>query len=108
MFKKITVLFLCASFVFSSCAVQQFNVNTDHASSGYEVFGENTSSKQVAKRGEFFIIGINLTKHDTREMANEINANSYTVETKNNFVSFLVSMFTGGLIGYKSLKVIKR
>ena len=108
MFKKITVLFLCVSFVFSSCAVQQFNVNTDHVSSNYEVFGESTSSKQVVKRGELFIFGINLTKHDTREMASQMNANSYTVETKNNFLSYVIPIFTGGILGYKSLKVIKR
>jgi hypothetical protein len=41
-------------------------------------------------------------------MAKTIDATSYTIESKNNFLSFVIPAVTFGLVGYKNIKVIKR
>ena len=107
--KKLLAIGLSTLFL-TSCGVQQFNVNTDyrHTKDVWTVFGENTRNKPVAKGGDFFIIGINVTNTNTRLMAQQLQADSYTVETKVNSLSVVLSGITSGVVGYKRIKVIKR
>lgn len=98
-----------------SCGVQQFSVNTkvepfDH---GGRVFGEKTKElkkgEDYTQSGTLFFLGINvLSDHTTEDLAKKINAEHYTIETKSNFLSFIAFTFTGGLVDYQVVKVIKR
>ncbi len=111
--RKITLLFgttVALSAMLSSCAVQQISVNSEVQpfQNGGKVFGEKTKGKTINKSGDLFILGINVMNCNTQKMAKEIDANHYTVETKQNIVSYAISMFTNGLIDYKVVKVIKR
>jgi len=111
--RKLTYLFavtLALSAMLSSCSVQQFSVNSEIQpfQNGGQVFGEKTKGKTINKSGELFILGINIINCNTQEMAKEIDANHYTIETKQNIVSYATSVFSGGLIDYKAVKVIKR
>ena len=113
--KKIVLLGAIALTLLNSCAVQQFQVNTQTKDfeNGGRVFGEKTSklekNKDYTKSGTLFILGVNaMSDETTLEMAKKINAENYTIETKNNFLSILVAGFTSNLIQYKVVKVIKR
>jgi len=113
--KKVVLVGAVALTLLNSCAVQQFQVNTQTKDfeNGGRVFGEKTSkfekNKDYAKSGTMFILGINaMSDATTLEMAKKINADKYTIETKNNFLSLLVAGFTSNLVQYKVVKVIKR
>ncbi len=113
--KKILFLSLVTVSLLNSCAVQQFHVNseTKDFENGGRVFGEKTSNltkeKDYIKAGTMFFIGINaMNDAKVKDMAKKINADKYTIETKNNFLSLLVNGFTSGLVQYKVVKVIKR
>lgn len=113
--KKVVLVGVVALTLLNSCAVQQFHVNSEvkDFENGGRVFGEKTShltkEKDYAKAGTMFIIGINsMNDAKVKEMAKKINADKYTIETKNNFLSLLVNGFTSGLVQYKVVKVIKR
>ncbi|MGF1924646.1 MAG: hypothetical protein ACQUHE_10745, partial [Bacteroidia bacterium] len=102
------------AFLVSSCSVQQFAVNTDVKpfQNGGRVWGERvkkggeTPWKLTYKKdSDFHIVGINLKQADAKKMADEMNAVSYTIETKSNIV---VEILTFGLADYKIVKVIKR
>jgi hypothetical protein len=103
---------VAVSLTFYSCGVQHFNVNTNDSGKGWAVFGENTKGKVLgkdyAKGGDFFIIGINISHTDTKALAEQLNTTAYTIETKANFLSILLSGVTAGIVGYKVVKVIKR
>ena len=105
--KKSILLITVMAIFMMSCQVQKFNVNTNHVNNGF-VFGEKTKDKVVAKAGDVFVIGINVTQTDTEAMAKQINADAYTIETKYNLLSYLVTGVTFGLVQYKRVKVIKR
>jgi hypothetical protein len=110
--KKIHFYLLGAAFVlFQSCSVQQFHVNSmfQDFQDGGRLFGENTQGKVCAKKGTFFIVGINaFGRADPRLMARTINADKYTIETKNNLLSLVLAGLTYGVVTYKRVKVIKR
>ena len=107
--KKIIATLIVTLFL-SSCGVQQFQVNSNFKSfsEGGRVFGEKTSGKEYNKELEWFIIGINISHVNSADMAKEINANSYTVETKRTFWSNLLWSVSYGIVTYKKVKVIKR
>ncbi len=108
-------LIIATFLMLASCGVQQFSVNTkvEPFENGGRVFGEKTITLKrgvdYVKSGTMFVLGINiLSDYDTDEMAQRINAEHYTIETKSNFLSVLVYTFTGGIVNYKVVKVIKR
>lgn len=113
--KKIKISLLAATgFLVSSCSVQQFAVNTDVKpfENGGKVWGERVEKrgenpwKLTYKRdSEFHLFGINLKQSDVKKMAQELNTDSYTIETKSNII---VEVITFGLADYKIVKVIKR
>jgi hypothetical protein len=98
------------SLLISSCGVQQYAVNTEVQpfQNGGKVFGEKTNGKTIKKSGDLFVLGINVINCNTLQMAKEIDAKNYTIETKSNFLSLVLLGITGGLIDYKVVKVIKR
>lgn len=100
----IAILAMCLA----SCSVQHFNVNTSDSGTGWKAFGEKTRGKEIAKGGDFFLIGISISQTDTKYLAEKIKASSYTIETKFNFLGWLVNYASFGLIDYKVVKVIKR
>lgn len=104
------VLLLFLTIATASCGVQQFafNTNVGEFENGGEVFGEKTRGKKVKKGGDWFVFGINVSSCDTKQMAESMSATSYTVETKSNILSFALWLFTGSVIDYKVVKVIKR
>ena len=110
--KKIKILtsVIAISILITSCSVQQFAVNTEVQpfQNGGTIFGEKTRGKIIKKSGDFFVIGINVMNCNTAQMAKEIDAKSYTVETKSNLLSLVLLGLTGGIIDYKTVKVIKR
>lgn len=104
---KKTFAGIAFTLVFASCSVQQFGVNTtvQPFDSGGKVFGEQTKGKKFIKGGDLHVFGLNVKSSDTNKMSAELNAQSYTIETKSNlWVSFL----SFGLVDYKTVKVIKR
>lgn len=105
--KKNILMLAIASFL-CSCGVQHFNVNTSDYGKNWEVFGENTKSKEVKKSGDFFIAGINMRQTDTKSLAEQMNATAYTIETKANLLSIVLPVATLGIVSYKRVKVIKR
>jgi hypothetical protein len=113
--KKTILTGAIALVMLNSCGVQQFQVNseTKDFENGGRVFGEKTKElkkdKDYSKSGTFFIIGINaMNDAKTQEMAKKINADKYTIETKNNLLSVLISGISNGIFQYKVVKVIKR
>lgn len=106
--KKIKITLLAATaFLMSSCSVQQFPVNTDVKpfENGGRVWGEKVEKLVYKKDSEFHLFGINVKQSDVKKMVEELNANSYTIETKSNII---VEIITFGLADYKIVKVIKR
>lgn len=107
---KRIILAIFAATLLSRCGVQQFPVNTTTQpfAEGGVVFGEKTRGKEFKKKREFFIIGINVYNVDTKKMAEEIKADYYTIETKENIFTGLLKYITFGIVEYKIVKVIKR
>jgi hypothetical protein len=107
---KLVMAVVIVSAAFTSCSVQQFGVNTtvEPFQHGGKVFGEKTKGKEFKKKGELFIAGINVLHNDTKKMSEDLKASSYTIETKNNWLSWTVSAVSYGLLDYKVVKVIKR
>lgn len=108
--KKKFILLAAAAMLSTSCSVQQFSVNTnvEPFQNGGKAFGEKTKGTTFKKSAEFFVFGINVKQADTPGMAKSINAEAYTIETKNNLLSPIVKYFTFGIVEYKVVKVIKR
>lgn len=104
--KKI-LLALTIPLVITSCSVQQFAVNTtvQPFENGGKAFGEKTKEKEFKKDGDLHILGLNINNSNTKQMAEDLNATSYTVETKTNL---FVKVLTCGIVDYKLVKVIKR
>lgn len=103
-------MLICLIALTSSCAVQQFPVNTIAKPFEYggRVFGEKTKGKECIKGYDFFVVDINLSKTNTKALADKINASSYTIETKRSFLAQLLYYVTYGFVDYKTVKVIKR
>lgn len=106
---------LSIAFAIQSCGVQQFPINTkvEPFQNGGKVFGEKTKDlkpgEDYTKSGTLFVIGVNvISDYKTNEMAKKINAEHYTIETKSNLLSLFCNYFTGGIVDYKVVKVIKR
>lgn len=101
-------------FLASSCAVQQFGINTAVApfENGGRVWGERTEkcgdegwALETKKSGDLHLLGLNVKPSNSQKMAEELNATRYTIETKSNLVFLFL---TGGMVDYKIVKVIKR
>lgn len=107
---KIAGMALSLALFLASCGVQQYAVNTktEPFANGGRIFGEKTQGLEFQKKREIFIIGINAIDIDTKQLAEKMNAGSYTIESKSTFFSYLVLGLTGGIINYKVIKVIKR
>lgn len=105
--KKLFLISILASCLVS-CSVQHFNVNTSDSGTHWKAFGEKTKGKEVKRGADFFLLGINISQTDTKYLAEQMKASSYTIETKYNFLGFIVSYLTFGVIDYKVVKVIKR
>lgn len=108
------LLGLSITLLVSSCSVQQFAVNTQTKpfENGGKIWGEKTEKcgednwKLETKKGsDLHILGINVKKSNTQKMAEELNAQYYTIETKSNLI---FTILTGGIVDYKIVKVIKR
>ena len=54
---------------------------------------------------DLHLLGINIKKSNAKKMAEKLNANSHTIETKSNL---FVQLLTFGIDDYKIVKVIKR
>lgn len=104
------IIILILTFCLSNCSVQQVNVNTniEPFSHGGRVFGEKTGGKQISKSRTIHIIGINAHAPNIEAMRQELNATSYTVETRHNFASLIITIFTVGIVSHHVVKVIKR
>ena len=111
--KKI-VLGLSISLLASSCSVQQFavNTNTKPFEKSSKLWGEKTQrcgadswKLEYKKDYDLHLLSINIKKSNAKKMAKELNANSYTIETKSNL---FVQLLTFGIADYKIVKVIKR
>lgn len=98
----------------TSCSVQQFalNTNTKPFEKGGKVWGEKTQKcgkggwkLEFKKDYDFHFLGINIRQSNAKQMAEELKANSYTIETKSNLI---VQLLTLGIADYKIVKVIKR
>ncbi len=105
---------LALTLLATSCSVQQFAVNTQHKpfEKGGKWWGERTEKcgeggwrSEFVKDSDIHIIGINIKKSNTAEMVNELQASSYTIETKSNLIA---QFLTFGIVDYKIVKVIKR
>jgi hypothetical protein len=99
----------------ASCMVQQHSINTNVQpfQNGGRLFGEST--KGLAKNTDYktshtmYVIGINtLSDSETQEMAKDLGADKYTVETKTSFIGGLCSYLTGGLVSGSKTTVFKR
>ncbi len=109
------VLFgLLATAIMSSCSVQQFAVNTETEpfQNGGKVWGEKTEKcdtsrwqAQYRKDRDLHLLGINVKKSNVQKMVEELNATSYTIETKSNLI---IRLLTFGIFDHKTVKVIKR
>lgn len=102
------------SFLISSCSVQQFGVNTTTMpfQNGGRVWGEKTEkygkdSVRLTrkKQNDLHVFGINVKNSDVKKMVDELNAKSYTIETKSNLWLYIL---TCGIVDSKIVKVIKR
>ena len=112
--KKLLLMFSTAT-ILTSCAVEQFPVNTKTESfeNGGRIFGESKKgmkkNQDYAKTHTLFIIGINvLSDSEVDEMVKKIGAEHYTIETKRYLIGNLCRYFTGGLVDGKRVTVFKR
>ena len=111
---KTTMITALLLVLFSACSVQQFavNTNTKPFQNGGRVFGERTQKcgenpwkLTFKKDADVHILGVNIKCSDTKKMAEELQATSYTIETKSNLILYII---TYGMVDYKVVKVIKR
>lgn len=98
----------------TSCSVQQFavNTNTKPFEKGGKLWGEKTEKRgpngwkaEFKKDNDLHLLGINVKKSNVQKMVKDLNATSYTIETKSNLI---VQILTLGIADYKIVKVIKR
>jgi hypothetical protein len=99
----------------SSCQVQQFSINSETApfENGGRILGESKSGlkkgEDYVTSGTLYIFGINVLEDaSTDKMAQKIGAEHYTIETKRNLLSYSVTAFTSGIVGYSKTTVFKR
>lgn len=94
-------------FTISSCSVQQFGVNTTVEPFGNcgRFTGEDTKALVFKKDKDIHLLGFNVRNSNTQKMAAELNASSYTIETRSNL---WVNIVTCGIMDHKVVKVIKR
>lgn len=111
---KLFVAGIIFSIFISSCSVQQFAVNTTTVpfQNGGRVWGEKTEkygkdSVRLTriKQNDLHVFGINVKNSDVKKMVDELNAKSYTIETKSNLWLYIL---TCGIVDSKIVKVIKR
>jgi hypothetical protein len=107
--RQIPTIFISLVIVLAttSCSVQQFAVNTEvkpFENKG-KIFGERTKDMEFRKSWDLHLLGINIRKSDVGKLAQEMNATSYTIETKSNLY---VDILTCGFLDCKIVKVIKR
>ena len=111
---KRNVLGLSILLLASSCSVQQFalNTNTKPFEKSSKQWGEKTQGCRAGgwkleykNDHDLHLLGVNIKKSNAKKMAEELNANSYTIETKSNL---FVQLLTFGIADYKIVKVIKR
>jgi len=92
--KRYTILYaLTLCLVLSSCGTQKFSIG--------ETSGQ-TISTDKRKMVHLFWGFIPIGKKQTFPAVE--NAKGYTITTKYNVVDFIVSYFTGGIVGMKSVK----
>ncbi len=111
---QITCMAALLAIVLNSCSVQQFPVNTKTQpfQNGGRLFGErmekcgkNPWKLAYKKSADIHVLGFNVKSSNIQNMAEELKANSYTIETKSNFI---ICLITSGMVDYKVVKVIKR
>jgi hypothetical protein len=104
----------CIVLLTTSCSVQQFAVNTNVQAfeKGGRIIGERMEKcgkdgwkLEFKKDKDIHVLGINIRKSDAKKMAEELNASSYTIETKSNLI---IQLITFGIVDYKVVTVIKR
>lgn len=110
---KVLSMLITTIFI-SSCSVQQFSVNTKVKpfENGGKVWGERTKKcgdggweLATAKDKDILILGINVKKSNADKLVKDLQASSYTIETKSNLI---VRCITFGMVDYKVVTVIKR
>lgn len=57
--------------------------------------GEDTREKQFKKDSDIHILGFNVKQFDIPKTAQELKAESYTIETKSNL---MVNIITSGMV----------
>lgn len=111
---KITCAAWLLAIALNSCSVQQFPVNTKIKpfQNGGRLFGErmekcgeNAWKLAYKKSADIHVLGFNIKSSNIQNMAEELQATSYTIETKSNFI---ICFITSGMVDYKVVKVIKR
>lgn len=65
----------------------------------------NGWKSEFKKDYDLHLLGINIKNCSAKKMAEELNTNSYTIETKSNLI---IQLLTFGIADYKIIKVIKR
>lgn len=104
---KKTVSAICFLGLLASCSVQQFAVNTEVESfeNGGRIFGEKTKDLKFKRDGDLHVLGINAKASNINSMVEELNTDSYTIETKSFLALRLASL---GMLDYRVVKVIDR
>ena len=88
------------------------NTTTVPFQNGGRVWGEKTEKcgkdsfrLTCKKQNDLHVFGINVKNSDVKKMVEELNAKSYTIETKSNLWLYIL---TCGIVDSKIVKVIKR
>jgi len=111
---KMIIYPVLAVLLLTCCSVQQFSVNTKTQpfENGAGMWGERTQKcgaggwkLELRKDEDFHLLGINVKKSNVKKMVEELNATSYTIETKSNLIIYFI---TFGIADYKVVRVIKR
>lgn len=113
--KSVFLLSAISIIMVSSCMVEQHSVNTSVQpfQNGGRLFGESTKGMQKGvdyqSSGTLFVVGINtMNDAETNEMVSQLNAEKYTIQTKNSFLGGMLQYLSYGLITHKKTTVIKR
>lgn len=113
--KSVFLLSAISIIMVSSCMVEQHSVNTSVQpfQNGGKLFGESTKGMRKGldyqSSGTLFVLGINtMSQSETNEMVAQLDAEKYTIQTKNSFLGGILRYLSGGLITHKKTTVIKR
>ncbi len=69
------------------------------------VVGEGAKGSEVIKSKSWYILGNRISEADTKTMAG--GAANYSVDTRHNFVDYLINSVTFGLVGSRTVTVKK-